>query len=153
MLPPSLDPVLEGGKGHQHPVSAPQGPAGGAGGPAVFHHQAPRSLGHTMGVRTARGGHIGPSDVAIRLALGAVVVGRGDQEGDRTPRVSSAAVGDSALVGLVARGEMATSGARRVLVVPTIGSQVRWGEVLDIDKALRRVWHVFTRATHGGVPL
>jgi hypothetical protein len=57
------------------------------------------------------------------------------------------------LVGFVAIGEMATSGARGVLVVTAIGYQLRRWEVLDIDNALRRVWHVFTRSKHGRLPL
>jgi len=40
-----------------------------------------------MGVMTARWGHIGQINVEILLALGAVVVGIGDQEVDRTTRV------------------------------------------------------------------
>ena len=71
---------------------APQVPAGGAVGHAVFNHQAHRYLGHTMGVMTARGGHIGQIDVEILPALGAVVVGIGDQEVDRTTRVYIAKV-------------------------------------------------------------
>jgi hypothetical protein len=45
-----------------------------------------------MGVMTARGGHIGQIDVEILPALGAVVVGIGDQEVDRTTRVYIAKV-------------------------------------------------------------
>jgi len=71
---------------------APQVPAGGSGGHAVFNHQAHRSLGHTMGGMTARGGHIGQIDVAILPALGAVVRGIGDEEVDRTTRVDIAKV-------------------------------------------------------------
>src|SRR2546422_10943643 len=56
------------------------------------------------------------------------------------------------LVGFVARGELATSRAGRLLVVTTIKSQLRFWEVLDIDNPLGGVWHVLARSKHRWLP-
>jgi hypothetical protein len=56
------------------------------------------------------------------------------------------------LLGFVARGELATSRAGRLLVVTTIKSQLRCWEVLDIDNPLGGVWHVLARSKHRWLP-
>ena len=86
------------------------------------------------------------------MTVGTVVSRVGPQEGNRATGASIAKVVQSALVRGVARGEMATSGAGGLLMVPAIKSQLGYWEVLDVDKALGGVWHVFTRSEHRWLP-
>ena len=85
------------------------------------------------------------------LTVGTVVRRGGHQEVNRATGASIAKVVQSALVRGVARGEMATSGAGGLLMVPAIKSQLGYWEVLDVDHALGGVWHVFTRSKHSAL--
>lgn len=55
---PSLDPVLDRGKRHEHAVVAPQVPTCRAVGQTVFDHDADRQIDHPVGILTARWGQI-----------------------------------------------------------------------------------------------
>src|SRR2546426_173367 len=83
---------------------------------------------------------------------GTVVRRVGHQEVNRATGAYIAKVVQGALVGCVARGEMPTSGARGLLIVTAIKSQLGCWEVLDVDNALGGVWYVFTRSKHGWLP-
>ena len=76
----------------------------------------------------------------------------GHQEINRATGVYIAQVVSRALVGWVARGELATSCAGGVLVVTARQSQLGCWEALDIDHALGGVWHVCTRSEHRWLP-
>src|SRR5207248_4421791 len=56
---PRLDPVLDRGKGHKHPVVPPEVPTRRAVGHAVLDDEPYRQSNHTVGVLTARGCQIG----------------------------------------------------------------------------------------------
>ena len=49
-------------------------------------------------------------------------------------------------------GERGASWAGGVHMVTAVRHPLRCGEVLDVDNALRRVWHIFTRSEHGVRP-
>ena len=51
---PSLNPVLDRGKGNEHPVVSPQVPTRRAVGHAIFDHDPHRQIDHAVGVVTAR---------------------------------------------------------------------------------------------------
>jgi hypothetical protein len=70
---PSLDPILDRGKGDKHPVITPQMPTGGTVGQVIFDHQTHRQLDHPMGIMTAGWGHIGQINVEMPTASGAVM--------------------------------------------------------------------------------
>jgi hypothetical protein len=53
-FPPSLDPVLDRGKGHKDAMVAPPVPTRRAGGQTVFDHDANRQSDHPVGILTAR---------------------------------------------------------------------------------------------------
>ena len=125
---------------------APQVPAGGAGGHASFDHQTHRQLDHPMGGVTTRGRHIAALDGAVLPALRAGVRRGGHQQGNRTSGGHITKVVEGALPGGVARGKRITSWAGSVVVVTAVRHQLRPWEVLDVDKALRWVWHVCTRS-------
>src|SRR6266851_2923957 len=71
---PSLDPVLDRGKGHKHPVVTPQVPAGRAVGQTVLDHEPHRQLDHAMGVVTARRCQIGQVRIEVHATLSAVML-------------------------------------------------------------------------------
>lgn len=148
LFPPSLQPVLEGRKGHKHAVIAPQMPAGRAIGQAIFDHQTHRHVDDTMGVMTAGWRHIGEVDVAILLASGTVVRGVRHQQVNRAPRGEIAEVVQRPLSGFMASGELGTSWTGRAQLVTAVGHTVRCWEVLDVHNPLRGVWHVYTRSKH-----
>jgi len=133
-------------------VIAPQVPAGGPVGQAVFSHQAHRQRRDPMGLVTTGRGHIAQIDVEVLPALRAVVRRVGHQKVNRTPGGQIAKVVYGALPRCVARGKMVTAWAGGVVVVTAVRHQLRPWEVLDVDNALRRVWHVFTRSEHGVLP-
>jgi hypothetical protein len=86
-FPPSFYPILDRGKGDKHAVIAPEVPAGGAVGQAVFNHQAHGHLRHTMGVMTAGEGQIGQINVEMLPAVGTVVTRVGHSEVNGTTGV------------------------------------------------------------------
>jgi hypothetical protein len=96
--------------------------------------------------------YIGQIDVAMLPAGGTVVRRVGHQEVNWATGAYIAKIVQGALVGGVARSEMATSRAGGLLVVTAIKPSLGCWEVLDVDKALGGVWHVFTRSEHGWLP-
>jgi hypothetical protein len=87
---PHLDPGLDRGKGHKHPVVAPQMPARRAVGQAVLDDEPYRQIDHTVGRVTARWREISEVGVEVRATLGAVMLRIGDHEITRTPQVEIA---------------------------------------------------------------
>src|SRR5438128_9836968 len=67
---PSLNPILDRGKGDKHTVVSPQVPAGGTVGQAIFDHQSHRQINHAVGVLTARWRQI--RQVSIEVLTGRV---------------------------------------------------------------------------------
>jgi len=145
---PSLDPVLEGRKGHKHAVITPEMPAGGAGVHALFDHQTHRHVYDTMGVMTAGWRDIGEVDVAILLACCTGVRGVRHQQVHRVTGGEITEVVQRPLSGFVARGELGASWARRVRLVTAVRHTLRCWEVLDGDNPRGGVWHVYTRSEH-----
>src|SRR5438105_2463102 len=117
---PSLDPILEGGKRDKHAVIAPQVPAGGTVGHAIFNHQTHREMDHTMGVMTAGRSYIGQINVEVLPALRAVVRRVRHQEVHRTSSIQIAQVMYGALSRCVARRDVTTSWTGRVPVVSVV---------------------------------
>ena len=149
---PRLCPILDGGKGHKHAVITPQVPARGAVGQAIFDHQAHRHVDDPMGVVTAGRRHIAEIDVEVLPARRAVVRRVSHPKINRTSGGQIAQVVQSPLSAFVAIGQMVTSWAGGVLMVTAVRHTLRSWEILDVDNALGRVWHVFTRSEHSVLP-
>src|SRR5262249_8421533 len=66
---PSLDPVLDGGKGHEHAVVAPQVPTRRTVGQTVLDDQPHRPIDHPVGIRTARWGQLGQVGAKVPSCL------------------------------------------------------------------------------------
>src|SRR5512145_2491251 len=117
---PRLDPVLDRGKRHKDAVIAPPMPAGRPVGHALFAHHTHGYVDHPLRVMTAGWGYIGQIDVAMLTTVGTGGRRVGHQEVNRATGAYIAQVVQEALVGFVARGEMATSWAGGLLMVTAI---------------------------------
>jgi hypothetical protein len=73
-FPPSLDPVLDRGKGHEHAVVSPQVPTRWAVGQTVFDHEADRQIDHPLGILTARRGQIREVGAKVLATLRTVML-------------------------------------------------------------------------------
>ena len=89
---PSLDPVLDRGKGDKDAVVAPQVPTRRAVGQAVLDHQPHRQIDHAVGVLTAGWRQIGEVRIEVLATLRTVMLRIGDHEITRTPQVEIAQV-------------------------------------------------------------
>src|SRR5919199_6245222 len=88
-FPPSVAPVLDGGKGDQDAVVAPEVPARRAVGHTGLDHEPDRPLNPTMGLRTARWGQSGEVRVQVRAARRTGVLRIRDHASPWTPYVES----------------------------------------------------------------
>jgi hypothetical protein len=101
---PSLDPVLDRGKGDKHPVVTPQVPAGGTVGQAILDHEPHGEVHHAVGVLTARWCQIGEVYVKVLATLRTVMLRIRNDKIPRTPQVEIAQVVQRPLGLLVAIG-------------------------------------------------
>jgi hypothetical protein len=110
---------LDRGKGDKHAVIAPEVPTGGSVGQAIFDHHPYRQVNHAVGVMAPGGGEIGQIDVEILLTSRAMMRRIRYQEVNRATGGEIAEIVQDALVGFVARGELTTARAGRLLI-PTV---------------------------------
>jgi hypothetical protein len=89
-FPPSLDPVLDRGKGDKDAVVAPEVPTRGPVGQAVFDHQPYRQINHAVGVLTAGWRQIREVGVKVLATLRTVMLRIRDHEIPWTPEVEIA---------------------------------------------------------------
>src|SRR3989442_3948195 len=95
-FPSRLDPVLDGGVGDEDAVVAPQVPTGGLVGQTVLGHQADSQLLNAAGVQAFGQSQVGPIDAEVATAVGAAMLGIGNNQLDRTVRARVAQVVQSA---------------------------------------------------------
>ena len=137
---PSLDPVLDRGKGDKDAVVAPEVPTRRAVGQAVLDHEPYRQINHAVGVLTARWRQIGEVRIKVLATLRTVVLRIGDHEITRTPQVEIPQVVQRPLgllvpIGLVTttrtrvaacrcdcRGRSLAGGRSAIAVIPSVGS-------------------------------
>src|SRR5262245_64365030 len=96
--PGGLDPVLDGGKGDEDAVVAPQVPGSGLVGQAVLGDQADGQVLDPAGVLALGPGQIGQLSPEEAVAVGAVVLGESDQQVDGVARTQVAQVVQGARV-------------------------------------------------------
>src|SRR5262249_32237711 len=104
---------------------------------------------HPMGVVTTGRRHIAASDIAVLAALRAVVRRGAHQKSNRTSSGQIAQVVSGALPGCVAIGQMATSWAGRLRLVPVVRHGLRRWEVLNVRDTFGGIWDILTRSEHG----
>jgi hypothetical protein len=86
-FPPSLDPVLDGGKGDKDAVVTPEVPARRAVRQTVLDHEPYRQINHMVSILTAGWCEIREVRVKVLAALRTVVLRIGNHEIPRTPHV------------------------------------------------------------------
>jgi acid phosphatase class B len=133
-------------------VIAPQVPAGRPVGQVIFDHHTHGYVDHPPRVMTTGWGYIGQIDVEMLTTCATVVRRVGSQEVHWATGASIAKVVQGALVGWVARGEIATSWAGGLLMITAIKAPLWDRQVFDIDNTLGGVWHVFTWSKHRWLP-
>ena len=117
---PSLDPVLDRGKGDKDTVGTPQVPTRWAVGHAVLNHEPHGQIDHAVGVVTARGRQISEIGVEVLAAFRTVMLRIGDHEITRTPHVEIPQVVQRSLRLLVPLGRVTTARTRLPLLVTTV---------------------------------
>src|SRR5215831_8564861 len=124
---PSLDPVLDGGKGDKDTVVAPQVPTRRAVGHTVFDHDAHRQIDHPVGILTARRGQISEVGAKVLATLRTVMLGIGHKQIPRTPHIEIPQIMQRPMRLLVPIGRVTTTRARLPDVIATIRDDLgRW---------------------------
>ena len=147
-FPPSLDPVLDGRKGHKDAVVAPQVPTRRAGGQAVLDHEPHRQIDHTVGVLTARWRQIRQVSLEVLMTLRTRVLRIGDEEIPWTPEVEIAQVVQRPLVLLIPIRLVTTTWTCVPLIIATVWDDLwRW-EVGRYGNTFRGIGSIRTRTEH-----
>src|SRR6266852_1863680 len=147
-FPPSLNPVLDGRKGHKDAVVAPQVPTRWAVGHAVLDHQPHRQIHHTVGVLTAWWRQIGQVCIEVLATLGAVMLRIGNHKITRTPHVEIAQVVQRPMGLLVPIGRVTTARTRLPNVVATIRDDLGLRQGCGHRDPFARVGSVCTWTEH-----
>src|SRR5918998_5522184 len=145
---PSLHPVLDRGKGHKHPVVAPQVPTGSTIGQAIFDHDPHRQIDHPGGIMTARWRQIREVVVEGFATLRTVMLPIGDDEIAQTPQVEIAQVVQRPMRLLVPVGRVTTARTRLPDVVATVGDDLGRRQVGGRGDPFARVGSVRTWTEH-----
>src|SRR5919198_5728259 len=150
-FPPSLDPVLDGGKREKAAVVAPEGPTRGPVGQAVFDHQPYRQIHHAVGVLSAGWRQIREVGVKVLATLRTVMLRIGDDEIAWTPEVEIAQVVQRPLKLLVPIGGVPAAWTGLPRVSATIGDDLwRW-QVCNRGNPFGGIGSIRTRTEHGCV--
>src|SRR5215813_4293060 len=148
---PSLDPVLDGRKGHKDTVVTPEVPTRGPVGQAVFDHESHGDVYHAVGVLTAGWREIREVGVKVLATLRTVVLRIADDEIAWTPEVEIAQVVQRPLKLLVPIGGVTAAWTWVPLVVATIGDDLwRW-QVGNRSKPFGGIGSIHPRTKHGCV--
>src|SRR5499433_2602134 len=152
-FPPSLDPVLNGRKGHKDAMVAPQVPTRWAVGQAILDHEPHGQVHHAVGVLTAGWCEIGEVRIEVLATLGAVMLRIGDHEIPRTPQDEIAQVVEGSMRLLVTIGHMPTTRTHVPLVITAVGNNLWLGQVGSGSNAFAGIGSIRTRTEHGCVLL
>src|ERR687894_2639399 len=147
-FPPSLHPVLERGKGHKHPVVAPQVPTRWTRGQAIFDHDPHRQIDHPVGIMTARWRQIREVGVKVLATLRTVMLRIRDDQITRTPQVEIAQVVQRSMRLLVPVGRVTTARTRLPDVVAPVGDDLGRRQVGGRSDPFARVGSVRTWTEH-----
>src|SRR5687767_677119 len=145
---PSLHPVLDRGKGNEHPVVAPQVPTRGTIGQAIFDHDPHRQIDHPVGIMTARWRQIREVGVKVLATLRTVMLRIRDDQITWTPQVKIAQVVQRSMRLLVPIGRVPTARTRLPDVVATVGDDLGRRQVGGRCDPFARVGSVFTWTEH-----
>jgi hypothetical protein len=147
-FPSRLDPILDGGVGHEDAVIAPQVPTGDLVGQAVFGDETDGPLLDPAGIVAVGQGQVGNVTGEAAATAEAAMAGESDNQingavGPSITEVMEGTGSDSIAAGAVAT---ARAGSRRP--VATTPLQTRLGEVFDTSDALGDIGYILTWITH-----
>src|SRR6185369_5228153 len=150
LFPPGgLDPVLEGGEGDEDAVVAPQVPASGQIGQAIFGHQTNSPLLDTAGVLAVRQRQFGNVTGEATATAGTAMAREGDDQIDRATGPGIPEVMEGAASHRVAAGAPATARARSCRPVATAPLDACLGEVCGPCGVLGDIGNVLPWTVHG----
>src|SRR5215813_12051271 len=152
-FPPSLDPVLDGRKGHKDTVVSPEVPTRRPVGQAVFDDEPHGEVYHAVGVLTAGWRQIREVGVKVLATLRTVVLRIGNDEIAWTPEVEIAQIVQPPLVLLVSIGLVPTPRTRLACVGATGRDDLWWGQVGNRGNPFGGIGSIHTRTDHGCVLL
>src|SRR3954452_6962327 len=147
--PGGLDPVLDGGVGDEDPVVAPQVPAGGLVGQAVFGDQTDGPLLDAAGVPAVRQGQLGDVTGEATATAEAAMPRESDDQVNGAVGPSITEVVQGARAHGVAAGAVLTARAGPRRPVAAAPPDPRLGQVFDTRDALGDVGGILTRTGHG----
>src|SRR5215471_3679868 len=148
---PSLDPVLDGGKGDKDAMVAPQVPTRRAVGQAILDHEPHGQVHHAVGVVTAGWRQIREVGVKVLATLRTVMLRIRDHELPRTPQVEIAQVVQRPLVLLVPIGLVTTPRTRLARVGATGRDDLGRWQVGDRGHPFGGIGSIRPRTKHGCV--
>src|SRR2546426_4905024 len=119
-FPPSLNPVLNRGKGHKDAVVSPEVPTRRAVGQAVLDHEPHRQIDHAVCVVTAGWRQLSEVGVKVRATLRTGVLRIRDHEITRTPHIEIPQIVQRPIRLLVPLGRVTTTRTRLPHVVATV---------------------------------
>src|SRR5262245_58494993 len=147
--PGGLDPVLDGGKGDEDSVIAPEVPTGGLVGQSVLGDQSDGQILDSAGVVALGQGQVGQVGGEVEVAAGAVMPREADDQVDGASGAAVAQVVQSARGAGVASRTAAAVRAKAGGVVAAAPFDAGLGQVLDAADALGGVGDVFSWSEHG----
>src|SRR5215470_2500724 len=152
-FPPSLDPILNGRKGHKDAMVAPQVPTRWAVGHAILDHEPHGEVHHAVGVLTAGWRQIREVGAKVRATLRTVMLGIGHKQITRTPEVEIPQIMERPMRLLVPIGRVPTTRARLPDGVATVGDDLGLWQVCGCGDPGAGVGSVLTWTEHRGALL
>jgi hypothetical protein len=119
-FPPSLNPILDRGKGNEDSVVSPQVPTRWTIGHAIFDHDAHRQIDDAVSIMTTRWGQIREVGVKVLATFRTVVLRIRDDEITRTPQVEIAQVMQRPMRLIIPVGRVTATWTRLPDVVATV---------------------------------
>ena len=147
-FPPSLDPVLDRGKGHKHPVVSPEVPTRRAVGHTVFDHDADRQIDHPVGRLPARRGQSREVGAQVLATLRSGWLCIGHKQITRTPQIEITQIMQRPMRLLVPIGRVTTMRARLPDVIATVGDDLGLWQVCGCGDPGAGVGSVLTWTEH-----
>src|SRR5713101_8082351 len=145
---PSLNPVLDRGKGHEDTVVSPQMPTRRAVGHAVLDHDAHRQIDHAMGIMTARWCQSREVGVKVLATFRTVMLRIRDDKITRTPHVEIPQIVQRPMRLLVPIGRVTTTRTRLPRVVATVQDDLGLRQVCERSNTFGRVGAIRTWTEH-----
>ena len=149
-FPPSLDPGLDRGEGHENAMVSPQAPTGHAIRQTVFHDQSHGQVDHAMRVVTARRSQCRHVGVEVLPALGAIVNRIGELNVVWPTRGKVTQIMERSMRRPISIATVSTACAGATTMIATTLNGLRLWKVFRGCDAFGGIGNVPTWSRHGG---